>query len=103
MHYDDVATGMQEDPSPGYPLVCVTPCDPKYPEYVDTQSLCEEAAINASAIKFRWEVGDLHVIKCLLLPDPGCKIVPIFLPMFPQRSNNLFLPRTRQKGTIFII
>nr|CAB3247083.1 extracellular matrix protein FRAS1 [Phallusia mammillata] len=57
LHYDDVATGMKSAPSPGYPLICVTPCDPKYPNYVDTRSLCEEAAINASAIKFKWQVA----------------------------------------------
>nr|XP_026692904.1 extracellular matrix protein FRAS1 isoform X2 [Ciona intestinalis] len=57
LHYDDVAVGLETPPSPGYPLICVTPCDPKYPNYVDTQSLCEEAAINSSAIKFSWEVA----------------------------------------------
>uniref|UniRef100_H2Y542 Calx-beta domain-containing protein n=1 Tax=Ciona savignyi TaxID=51511 RepID=H2Y542_CIOSA len=56
MHYDDVSAGLKTPPSPGYPLVCVTPCDPKYPRYSDTQSLCEEAAINSSAIRFSWEV-----------------------------------------------
>ena len=56
LHYDDVEMGSKTDPSPGYPLICVTPCDPKYPKYVETRNLCEEAAINASAIRFSWEV-----------------------------------------------
>lgn len=57
LQYDDVAAGLETDPSPGYPLICVTPCDPRYPDYVDTRNLCEQAGINSSAIKFSWEVA----------------------------------------------
>lgn len=56
LDYDDVAAGLKTDPSPGYPLICVTPCDPKHPDFDDTQSLCEEAAINVTSIRFAWEV-----------------------------------------------
>ncbi|CAK8671603.1 unnamed protein product [Clavelina lepadiformis] len=57
LHYDEVDDGLKTDPSPGYPLVCVTPCDPKYPKYSETRNLCEEAAINSTAIRFSWEVA----------------------------------------------
>ena len=57
MDYDDVKSASESDPAPGYPLVCVTPCDPKHPEFADTQSLCEEANINVTSIKFAWEVN----------------------------------------------
>nr|XP_039273813.1 extracellular matrix protein FRAS1-like [Styela clava] len=57
LNYDNVKEGLETNPSPGYPLVCVTPCDPRYPEYADTRNHCEEAGINASAIIFSWEVA----------------------------------------------
>ena len=63
LHYDDVKAGLEVDPSPGYPIICVTPCDPKYPQYVDTQNLCEEAAINVSTIKYGWEVSQIMYTK----------------------------------------
>ncbi|CAN0438603.1 unnamed protein product [Lampetra planeri] len=59
--YDSVEEVMKEgskkDPSPGYPLVCVTPCDPHYPKYSLTRERCEEAGINQSALYFSWEVS----------------------------------------------
>ncbi|KAL0979868.1 hypothetical protein UPYG_G00190880 [Umbra pygmaea] len=59
--YDNVAEVSKESskkqPSPGYPLVCVTPCDPHYPKYSVMKELCEEAGINQSSIHFSWEVA----------------------------------------------
>lgn len=69
LHYDEVKTGIATDPLPGYPLVCVTPCDPRYPEYADTRNLCEEAGINATAIKFSWEVRGISWINFLVVPN----------------------------------
>lgn len=44
-------------PSPGYPLVCVTPCDPHYPKYQVMKERCEEAGINQTQVHFSWEVA----------------------------------------------
>lgn len=44
-------------PSPGYPLVCVTPCDPHYPKYPVMKERCEEAGINQTQVHFSWEVA----------------------------------------------
>ncbi|XP_048099370.1 extracellular matrix protein FRAS1 [Alosa alosa] len=59
--YDNVQEvtkeGSKKTPSPGYPLVCVTPCDPHYPKYSVTKERCEEAGINQTSIHFSWEVA----------------------------------------------
>ncbi|XP_017560623.2 extracellular matrix protein FRAS1 [Pygocentrus nattereri] len=49
--------GSKKSPSPGYPLVCVTPCDPHYPKYSSMRERCEEAGINQTSIHFSWEVA----------------------------------------------
>uniref|UniRef100_A0A672MQB1 Extracellular matrix protein FRAS1-like n=1 Tax=Sinocyclocheilus grahami TaxID=75366 RepID=A0A672MQB1_SINGR len=49
--------GSKKSPSPGYPLVCVTPCDPHYPKYSDMRERCEEAGINQTSVHFSWEVA----------------------------------------------
>lgn len=49
--------GSKKSPSPGYPLVCVTPCDPHYPKYSVMKGRCEEAGINRTSIHFSWEVA----------------------------------------------
>lgn len=42
----------------GYPVVCVTPCDPKYPLFnISTQRLCRNMAIDVSKIRFSWEIS----------------------------------------------
>ncbi|EFX68424.1 hypothetical protein DAPPUDRAFT_260138 [Daphnia pulex] len=42
----------------GYPVVCVTPCDPKYPLYnISTQRLCRNMAIDVSKIRFSWDIS----------------------------------------------
>ena len=45
------------EPKPGYPLLCLTPCDPQHPNYEETQSLCEEAGINSDLVRYKWEVA----------------------------------------------
>ncbi|XP_053831515.1 extracellular matrix organizing protein FRAS1 [Vidua macroura] len=49
--------GAKKSPSPGYPLVCVTPCDPHFPKYALMKERCGEAGINQSSIQFSWEVA----------------------------------------------
>uniref|UniRef100_A0A8C4Z636 Fraser extracellular matrix complex subunit 1 n=1 Tax=Gadus morhua TaxID=8049 RepID=A0A8C4Z636_GADMO len=49
--------GSKKAPSAGYPLVCVTPCDPHYPKYSVTRGRCEEAGINQTQVHFSWEVA----------------------------------------------
>ncbi|KAK7933745.1 hypothetical protein WMY93_004641 [Mugilogobius chulae] len=59
--YDHVSEvtkeGSKKTPSPGYPLVCVTPCDPHYPKYSVMKERCDEAGINQSKVHFSWEVA----------------------------------------------
>ncbi|XP_027744997.1 extracellular matrix protein FRAS1 [Empidonax traillii] len=49
--------GAKKSPSPGYPLICVTPCDPHFPKYTVMRERCGEAGINQSSIQFSWEVA----------------------------------------------
>lgn len=49
--------GSKKLPSPGYPLVCITPCDPHYPKYSVMKERCEEAGINQTQVHFSWEVA----------------------------------------------
>ncbi|KAJ7411871.1 hypothetical protein BTVI_48371 [Pitangus sulphuratus] len=49
--------GAKKSPSPGYPLICVTPCDPHFPKYAVMRERCGEAGINQSSIQFSWEVA----------------------------------------------
>lgn len=49
--------GSKKSPSPGYPLVCVTPCDPHYPKSSVMRERCEEAGINQTSVHFSWEVA----------------------------------------------
>ncbi|XP_045713822.1 extracellular matrix organizing protein FRAS1 isoform X3 [Phyllostomus hastatus] len=57
-HVEEVAKeGVKKSPSPGYPLVCVTPCDPHFPRYAVTRERCSEAGINQTSVQFSWEVA----------------------------------------------
>ncbi|KAE8631113.1 hypothetical protein XENTR_v10001087 [Xenopus tropicalis] len=57
-HVEEVTKeGVKKSPSPGYPLVCVTPCDPHFPKYTVMKERCEDAGINQSTILFSWEVA----------------------------------------------
>eukprot|EP00057_Strongylocentrotus_purpuratus_P020370 XP_011674844.1 PREDICTED: extracellular matrix protein FRAS1 [Strongylocentrotus purpuratus] len=57
MDYDNIGSALDIDPSPGYPLVCCTPCDPHFPEYSMTRSMCLDSGINISSIRYNWEVS----------------------------------------------
>ncbi|XP_029400865.1 extracellular matrix protein FRAS1 isoform X3 [Mus pahari] len=57
-HVEELAKeGVKKAPSPGYPLVCVTPCDPRYPRYAVMKERCSEAGINQTSVQFSWEVA----------------------------------------------
>ncbi|XP_062964839.1 extracellular matrix organizing protein FRAS1 isoform X1 [Cynocephalus volans] len=57
-HVEEVTKeGVKKSPSPGYPLVCVTPCDPHFPRYAIMKERCSEAGINQTSVQFSWEVA----------------------------------------------
>ncbi|XP_064795225.1 FRAS1-related extracellular matrix protein 2-like [Oncorhynchus masou masou] len=58
--YDDptlASTPTSPHPPTGYPLVCVTACDPHYPDYSRTLSLCVSEGINNTLTEYRWLLG----------------------------------------------
>ncbi|XP_048388259.1 FRAS1-related extracellular matrix protein 2-like isoform X1 [Stegostoma tigrinum] len=56
--YDDTSRAT-ETPSPlaGYPVVCVTACNPKYSDYDKTGSICTSENINDTLTHYRWLVS----------------------------------------------
>ncbi|XP_044133029.1 FRAS1-related extracellular matrix protein 3 [Bufo gargarizans] len=58
MMYDDTSKA-KENPRPptGYPVVCVTACNPKYSEYDKTGSICSAENINDTLTQYRWLVS----------------------------------------------
>ncbi|NXV33419.1 FREM2 protein, partial [Rissa tridactyla] len=56
--YDDTAKS-KENPHPptGYPVVCVTACNPKYSDYDKTGSICAMENINDTLTLYRWLVS----------------------------------------------
>ncbi|XP_063776484.1 FRAS1-related extracellular matrix protein 3 [Pseudophryne corroboree] len=56
--YDDTSKA-KESPSPqtGYPVVCVTACNPKYSEFDKTGSICAAENINDTLTQYRWLVS----------------------------------------------
>ncbi|CAH6883331.1 Fras1 [Phodopus roborovskii] len=57
-HVEEVTKeGVKKAPSPGYPLVCVTPCDPHFPRYAVMKDRCIEAGVNQTSVQFSWEVA----------------------------------------------
>ncbi|XP_021508034.1 FRAS1-related extracellular matrix protein 2 [Meriones unguiculatus] len=56
--YDDPSKA-REDPGPvsGYPVVCITACNPKYPDYDKTGSICASENINDTLTRYRWLVS----------------------------------------------
>ncbi|XP_059819449.1 FRAS1-related extracellular matrix protein 2-like [Hypanus sabinus] len=56
--YDDT-TRAKEAPYPptGYPVICVTACNPKYSDYDKTGSICSAENINDTLTQYRWLVG----------------------------------------------
>ncbi|XP_006275703.3 FRAS1-related extracellular matrix protein 3 isoform X1 [Alligator mississippiensis] len=56
--YDDTSKS-KENPQPptGYPVVCVTACNPKYSDYDKTGSICAAENINDTLTQYRWLVS----------------------------------------------
>ncbi|KAM4796083.1 FRAS1-related extracellular matrix protein 2 [Rhinophrynus dorsalis] len=55
----DEATRAKENPNPiaGYPVVCITACNPKYSDYDKTGSICASENINDTMTRYRWLVS----------------------------------------------
>ncbi|XP_064861131.1 LOW QUALITY PROTEIN: FRAS1-related extracellular matrix protein 2a [Oncorhynchus nerka] len=58
LQYDDVSKTAQDlHPPAGYPIVCVTACNPKYPDYDKTGSICVSEHIDNTLTRYRWLVS----------------------------------------------
>ncbi|XP_034024301.1 FRAS1-related extracellular matrix protein 2-like isoform X1 [Thalassophryne amazonica] len=57
LHYDDIDRSREAPPVAGYPVVCVTACNPKYTEYDRTGSICVSENINNTLTRYRWLVS----------------------------------------------
>ncbi|XP_077014161.1 FRAS1-related extracellular matrix protein 2 [Tamandua tetradactyla] len=56
--YDDTSRArLSMGPTAGYPVICVTACDPQHPGYGRTRALCASERIDDSQSRFRWLVG----------------------------------------------
>ncbi|XP_045572526.1 FRAS1-related extracellular matrix protein 2 [Salmo salar] len=56
--YDDTARARDNPhPSTGYPIVCVTACNPKYHDFDKTGSICTAESINDTLTQYRWLVS----------------------------------------------
>ncbi|KAG7461729.1 hypothetical protein MATL_G00194240 [Megalops atlanticus] len=56
--YDDTARAKDHPhPPTGYPVVCVTACNPKYFEFDKTGSICAAENINDTLTQYRWLVS----------------------------------------------
>ncbi|XP_054845897.1 FRAS1-related extracellular matrix protein 3 [Eublepharis macularius] len=56
--YDDTSKSKQSpQPPTGYPVVCVTACNPKYSDYDKTGSICAAENINDTLTLYRWLVS----------------------------------------------
>ncbi|KAF7223631.1 FRAS1-related extracellular matrix protein 3 isoform X2 [Nothobranchius furzeri] len=56
--YDDTAKSRERPhPSNGYPVVCVTACNPKYHDFDKTGSICSAENINDTLTQYRWLVS----------------------------------------------
>ncbi|XP_068600398.1 FRAS1-related extracellular matrix protein 2-like [Brachionichthys hirsutus] len=58
IHYDDVARAADNiHPPAGYPVICVTACNTKYPDYDKTGSICVSEHINNTMSRYRWLIS----------------------------------------------
>ncbi|XP_060078834.1 extracellular matrix protein 3-like [Ylistrum balloti] len=55
--YDD-PLGNRDNPVHGYPVICITPCNPNHPDFAaSTGTLCQTQEINDTLTKFHWRVA----------------------------------------------
>ncbi|KAB7500158.1 Extracellular matrix protein FRAS1 [Armadillidium nasatum] len=58
LYYDNAAEHYQEPQSPGYPLICITPCEKQHPEFIKVKKLCKQNGFDRhSKLKYLWEVA----------------------------------------------
>ncbi|KAM4566397.1 FRAS1-related extracellular matrix protein 2b [Odontesthes bonariensis] len=57
LYYDDINRARVSVPVAGYPVICVTACNPKYPDYDKTGSICVSENINNTLTRYRWLVS----------------------------------------------
>ncbi|XP_072547608.1 FRAS1-related extracellular matrix protein 2b [Salminus brasiliensis] len=57
LQYDDTNSARHSQPAAGYPIVCVTACNPKYPDFDRTGSICAGEHINNTLTRYRWLVS----------------------------------------------
>lgn len=62
LHYNSLPERSSGKVDPGYPLVCVSPCESRYPKYESTRILCDKIGLagerqNNSVLHFIWEVA----------------------------------------------
>ncbi|XP_041808691.1 FRAS1-related extracellular matrix protein 2-like [Chelmon rostratus] len=58
LHYDKAArTADSLHPLAGYPVICVTACNTKYPDYDKTGSICVSEHINNTLTRYRWLIS----------------------------------------------
>ncbi|XP_012886943.1 PREDICTED: FRAS1-related extracellular matrix protein 2 [Dipodomys ordii] len=56
--YDDTSKAKEgTGPASGYPVVCVTACNPKYSDYDKTGSICASENINDTLTRYRWLIS----------------------------------------------
>ncbi|XP_063314539.1 FRAS1-related extracellular matrix protein 3 [Pelobates fuscus] len=56
--YDDTSKAKENThPPAGYPVVCVTACNPKYSDFDKTGSICSAENINDTLTQYRWLVS----------------------------------------------
>ncbi|XP_062873398.1 FRAS1-related extracellular matrix protein 2b [Trichomycterus rosablanca] len=57
LQYDDSVSARNTQPAAGYPVICVTACNPKYPDFERTGSICAGEHINNTLTRYRWLVS----------------------------------------------
>uniref|UniRef100_A0A8D1XWP0 FRAS1-related extracellular matrix protein 2 n=1 Tax=Sus scrofa TaxID=9823 RepID=A0A8D1XWP0_PIG len=56
--YDDTSKAKESaGPVSGYPVVCITACNPKYSDYDKTGSICASENINDTLTRYRWLIS----------------------------------------------
>uniref|UniRef100_A0A8C0L9X7 FRAS1-related extracellular matrix protein 2 n=1 Tax=Canis lupus dingo TaxID=286419 RepID=A0A8C0L9X7_CANLU len=56
--YDDTSRAKDSaGPVSGYPVVCITACNPKYSDYDKTGSICASENINDTLTRYRWLIS----------------------------------------------
>ncbi|KAH9519929.1 FRAS1- extracellular matrix protein 2 [Bulinus truncatus] len=55
----DRPDAVDDKPIQGYPLICVTPCNPKHPSHENSRPLCDSQNIDDSLTLYRWRASSL--------------------------------------------